>query len=148
MHNEQQWCHATAAGGTSALWAALLAAFPAMTARRTEATAEANEGPKRPAAEGVDAAKGKKAKIVKAAAPLPMTAAQAEDAAKAEGLTLVCSNTRAGYKGVKLNNSTKHPFTAAPYISGCAYYLGRFATAEAAALAIARLKQTIDRMCL
>ena len=38
MHNEQQWCHATAAGGTSALWAALLAAFPAMTARRTEAT--------------------------------------------------------------------------------------------------------------
>ena len=118
-----------------------------MTTRRTEATAEANEGPKRPAAEGVGAAKGKKAKVVKAA-PLPMTGAQAEEAAKAEGLTLVRSNTRAGFKGVNLNNSTKHPFTAAPYISGCAYYLGRFATAEAAALAIARLKQTIDRMCL
>ena len=119
-----------------------------MTTRRTEATAEANEGPKRPAAEGVGAAKGKKAKVVKAAAPLPMTAAQAEEAAQAEGLTLVRSKTRAGYKGVSLNNSTKHPFTAAPSINGCACYLGTFATAEAAALAIARLKQTIDRMCL
>ena len=117
-----------------------------MTARRTEATADANEGPKRPAAEGVGATKGTKAKVVKAAAPLPMTAAQAEEAAKAEGLTLVRSNTRAGYKGVRLNNSTKHPFTAEPYMGGCAYYLGTFATAEAAALAVARLKQTIDCM--
>ena len=71
----------------------------------------------------------------------------AEAAAEAEGLTLLrCSKTRTGFKGVSRNNSSKNPFTATPSIYGNVVYLGTFAAAEAAALAIARFKVVMEQM--
>ena len=84
----------------------------------------------------------KKAKDAK----VTMTTEEALAAAEAEGLILVHSNKGAGFKGVALNPSPKNPFKAVPCINGHAYYLGSFATAEEASLAIARLHATIDRM--
>ena len=72
-----------------------------------------------------------------------MTAAEAVAAAAAEGLELVRAENSSGFKGVK--RSTKHinkPFQAVPYggggRAGKTLYLGSFATAEEAALAVAR----------
>ena len=85
----------------------------------------------------------KKAKNAKVA----MTREEARAAAEAEGLVLVSTNKgTTGYKGVLLNPSPKNPFKAVPCIHGNACYLGSFATAEEASLAIARLHATVDRM--
>lgn len=75
-----------------------------------------------------------------------MTAEQAVAAAEAEGLVLMSTHKGTGFKGVTINPSPKSPFKAVPRINGHMYYLGSFATAEEASLAIARLHATIDRM--
>jgi len=69
----------------------------------------------------------------------PLTSEEARQQARAEGLTLLVANNNAGYYGVCL----KKPGTAKPYQAevrrgGTQVGLGHFATAEEAALCIAR----------
>ena len=79
--------------------------------------------------------------------PAPMTIeeaeAQAEAAeaqAEAEGLTLVRSDNQTGYLGVYVNTSNKvKPFEARVRRDGKRISLGHFATAEEAALEVARV---------
>ena len=79
-----------------------------------------------------------------APAPAPMTEAEALAAAEAEGLTLLRSenptNSRnpTGFKYVSRNPTALKPFQARPIRDGHVHELGRFATAEEAALAVAR----------
>jgi hypothetical protein len=69
----------------------------------------------------------------------PMTAAEAHAAAAAEGLALVRAETPTGFKGVSRNsNSAIKPFKAQLRHGGRDKHLGVFATAEEAALAVAR----------
>ena len=68
-----------------------------------------------------------------------MTAAEAHATAAAEGLTLVRAENEMGFKGVSRNNrSAKKPFQAQLRHEGRNKNLGMFATAEEAALAVAR----------
>ena len=67
-----------------------------------------------------------------------MTAAEAHAAAASEGLTLLRAETATGFKGVYRNNSGSTPFKAQLWHGGRANQLGHFATAEEAALAVAR----------
>ena len=68
-----------------------------------------------------------------------MTAAEAHAAAAAEGLALVRAETPTGFKGVSRNsNSAIKPFKAQLRHGGRDKHLGVFATAEEAALAVAR----------
>ena len=68
-----------------------------------------------------------------------MTAAEAHAAAAAEGLTLVPSaENSTGFKGVCRMSSASKPFQAQVWHGGRHNYLGSFATAEEAALAVAR----------
>ena len=65
----------------------------------------------------------------------PMWRSQAE----AEGLTLLKADNKAGYYGVKLAKSSKSkPYEAQVKRAGTMVYLGGFATAEEAALCVAR----------
>ena len=73
-------------------------------------------------------------------APVPqptMTAAEAHAAAAAEGLVLLRADNAAGFKFV-YPKSGNNPFKAHPYHCGRQHDLGSFATAEEAALAVAR----------
>ena len=72
------------------------------------------------------------------AEPAPMTAAEAHAAAESEGLTLLRAVNSTGFKGVRHQNSASKPFMADLYRDGRSNYLGTFATAEEAALAVAR----------
>ena len=78
-----------------------------------------------------------------AAAQLPMTA-EAIAAATAEGLALIPESSRGrksttGFYCVQhSNNHADRPFKAVPYVGGRQHYQGHFATAEEAALAVAR----------
>ena len=67
-----------------------------------------------------------------------MTAAEAHAAAAAEGLALVCAENAAGFKGVKRSDCVSTRFEARLKRGGRDVYLGTFATAEEAALAVAR----------
>ena len=67
-----------------------------------------------------------------------MTAAEAVAAAAAEGLTLVLADNATGFKDVFRNPLARRPFKAYPTVKGRSEHLGYFATAEEAALVIAR----------
>ena len=75
----------------------------------------------------------------KAAAPPPLTGEEAQHQAEAEGLTLLVAVNKAGYYGVHLTHpSTPKPYQARVRRGGQMVHLGTFATAEEAALCIAR----------
>ena len=67
-----------------------------------------------------------------------MTAAGAYATAAAEGLALVRADNAAGFKGVGFSVNVSKPFMARVNHGGHEEYLGYFATAEEAALAVAR----------
>jgi hypothetical protein len=67
-----------------------------------------------------------------------MTAAEAHAAAAAEGLALLRADNAAGFKGVTHNAHTLKPFKAQAWQGGRVNSLGSFATAEEAALVVAR----------
>merc|ERR1740117_2101290 len=79
--------------------------------------------------------------------PAPMTleeaeaqAEAAENQAEAEGLRLVRSDNQTGYLGVYVNTSNKvKPFEARVRRGGQRVFIGHFATAEEAALEVARV---------
>ena len=67
-----------------------------------------------------------------------MTAAEAHAAAESEGLALLRAENTTGFKGVFFTNNATKPFKAELTRGGRKNNLGTFATAEAAALAVAR----------
>ena len=82
--------------------------------------------------EGQEAAK-------KAAAAPPLTSEEARQQAQAERLTLLKADNSTGYFGVCLTNPGKpKPYQAQVWRGGKDVHLGYFATAEEAALCIAR----------
>ena len=83
--------------------------------------------------EGQEAAK-------RAAAAPPLTSEEARQQARAEGLTLLKADNKAGYFGVNYNTqaSKSKPYQARVWRGGKQVSLGSFATAEEAALCIAR----------
>ena len=84
---------------------------------------------------------GRAAATKAAAAPPPTPALTGEEAlqqAQAEGLTLLVAESKTGYLGVYYNSSKPKPYKADVWSAGKNVYLGRFATAEEAALCIAR----------
>ena len=83
--------------------------------------------------EGQEAAK-------QAAAAPPLTSEEARQQAEAEGLTLLKADNKAGYFGVNYNTqaSKSKPYQARVWRGGKQVSLGSFATAEEAALCIAR----------
>ena len=88
--------------------------------------------------EGQEAAK-------RAAAPPPLTSEEAWQHAQAEGLTLLVADTKAGYYGVSLDKRGQHkPYNAQVKRGGKDVHLGSFATAEEAALCIARSPEGRD----
>ena len=72
--------------------------------------------------------------------PPPMTAEEALRQAEVEGLTLLpAESSSSGYKAVSFSSSSKSkPYQAEVRRGGKKMYLGRFATAEEAALVVAR----------
>ena len=75
----------------------------------------------------------------KAAAPAPLTSEEARQQAEAEGLTLRKADNKAGYFGVTLHKPGQpKPYQARVWRGGKPVYLGSFATAEEAALCVAR----------
>jgi hypothetical protein len=73
-----------------------------------------------------------------AAAP-PLTSEEARQQARAEGLTLLKADTKAGYFGVHVDPRAKtKPYEARVWRGGKQVNLGTFATAEEAALCVAR----------
>jgi hypothetical protein len=70
--------------------------------------------------------------------PTPMTAAEAHAAAAAEGLSLVPADGPTGFKGVSRSGTAAKPFAARLWHGWHHKHLGCFATAEEAALAVAR----------
>jgi len=77
------------------------------------------------------------------AAAAPLTSEEARQQAQAEGLTLLRADTKAGYFGVTLCKAERQAGRSKPYHAqvtrdGKRVHLGRFATAEEAALCIAR----------
>jgi len=81
--------------------------------------------------EGQEAAK-------RAAAAPPLTSEEVGQQAEAEGLTLLKSDNKAGYYGVTHKPSQPKPYEAQVRCDGKRVCLGTFATAEEAALCIAR----------
>ena len=80
------------------------------------------------------------AKLAAAPPPaLPLTSEQARQQAQAEGLTLREADNKTGYFGVCLKNSGRRkPFSLSVWRGGKEVSLGSFATAEEAALCLAR----------
>ena len=110
-------------------WAA---AARAAAAREAEAQAKAAQ-----VAQALKAAA--KAAQAKAKAEAPVAQAQkAEAEAKAEKLTLRVANNSSGYLGVSLDQRKTKPYQAQMKRGGNLVYMGCFATAEEAALCIAR----------
>ena len=74
------------------------------------------------------------------AAAAPLTSEEARQQARAEGLTLLKANNKAGYSGVNYNPqaSRSKPYLAHVKRGGKRVHLGYFATAEEAALRVAR----------
>jgi hypothetical protein len=79
-----------------------------------------------------------KAAAERAAAPPPLTSEEARQQARAEGLTLVVAENTAGYFGVYHRPVLPKPYQAKVHRDGKTVHLGSFATAEEAALCIAR----------
>eukprot|EP00964_Phaeocystis_antarctica_P060268 scaffold35922_cov65-Phaeocystis_antarctica.AAC.5 len=77
----------------------------------------------------------------RAAAALTLMSVQARQQAQAEGLTLRVADNKTGYFGVSLNPGRSKPYKAEVYSAGKSVNLGRFATAEEAALCVARSPQ-------
>ena len=78
---------------------------------------------------------GQAAAAQRAAAAAPLTSEEARQQARAEGLTLVVAENKAGYLGVCLDNPG---YRAKVWRGGKDVHLGMFATAEEAALCVAR----------
>ena len=75
----------------------------------------------------------------RAAAAAPLTSEGARQQAQAEGLALRVADSKTGYFGVSLNQPGKpKPYQARVRCGGKLVQLGRFATAEEAALCVAR----------
>ena len=75
------------------------------------------------------------------APPAGMTAAEAHAAAEAEGLTLLRAEIASGFKHVYCASESSHPMPfLASLTRGRHKLLRHFATAEEAALAVARLE--------
>jgi hypothetical protein len=74
----------------------------------------------------------------RAAAAPPLTSEQARQQAQAEKLTLLVADNRTGYFGVYLKPGRAKPCQAQVGRGGKDVYLGYFATAEEAALCVAR----------
>ena len=82
--------------------------------------------------------------LVASPAPVPMTAAEAHAAADADGLVLLrseCNST--GFVGVSRSGSPSKPFHA-QLTRRRQHHLGDFATAEEAALAVARARRALE----
>ena len=78
----------------------------------------------------------------RAAAVTPLTSEEARQQARAEGLTLRVAKSNTGYFGVNLSNPAQpKPYQARVHRGGKHVYLGNFATAEEAALCVARLPE-------
>eukprot|EP00964_Phaeocystis_antarctica_P063312 scaffold37992_cov60-Phaeocystis_antarctica.AAC.1 len=74
-----------------------------------------------------------------AAAALPMTAMEAVAQAEAEGLTLARSDCQSGFRNVHMHTECKaRPYQASVWRDSKTVHLGYFATAEEAALHVAR----------
>ena len=72
-------------------------------------------------------------------APPPLTSEEARQQAEAEGLTLLKADNKTGYFGVRLDRPSKpKPYQAKVRRGGKQVSLGSFATAEEAALCVAR----------
>jgi len=69
---------------------------------------------------------------------VPLTSEEAQQQAQAEGLTLRKADNKAGYYGVNHKSGESKPYEARFFRGGGQVYLGYFATAEEAALCIAR----------
>ena len=81
----------------------------------------------------------KAAAAVRAAAAVPLTSEEARQQAQAEGLTLRVSENKTGYSCVRFNTRCRSkPFDTRVWRGGNAVSLGYFATAEEAALCVAR----------
>ena len=75
----------------------------------------------------------------RAAAAPPLTSEEARQQAEAEGLTLLKADSKTGYFGVRLKKpGLPKPYEVQVWRDGKSVYLGIFATAEEAALCIAR----------
>ena len=72
-----------------------------------------------------------------AAAP-PLTSDEARQQAQAEGLTLLVAETKAGYFGFDHQPGQPKPYQVRVHRGGKTAHLGYFATAEEAALCVAR----------
>ena len=81
--------------------------------------------------EGQEAAK-------RAAAAPPLTSEEARQQAQAEGLTLLKADNKTGYFGVYHQPGQSKPYRAQVWRGGKVVHLGSFATAEEAALCVAR----------
>jgi hypothetical protein len=82
---------------------------------------------------------GQAAAAERAAAAPPLTSEEARQQAQAEKLTLLVAENKAGYFGVCLNNPGQpKPYQARARRGGKNVQLGSFATAEEAALCVAR----------
>ena len=69
---------------------------------------------------------------------VPLTSEEAQQQAKAEGLTLQVAKTKSGYFGVAHRPGKPKPYEAQVWREGKTVSLGYFATAEEAALRVAR----------
>ena len=74
----------------------------------------------------------------RAAAAAPLTSEEAQQQAEAEGLTLLKADNKTGYFGVNHRPGRPKPYTAQVTRGGTMVHLGSFATAEEAALCVAR----------
>eukprot|EP00964_Phaeocystis_antarctica_P146030 scaffold112224_cov66-Phaeocystis_antarctica.AAC.3 len=82
---------------------------------------------------------GRAAAAERTAAAAPLTSEEARQQAHAEGLTLLVAGNKTGYFGVHLNQTSKSkPYVAQVKRGGKKVHLGSFATAEEAALSVAR----------
>jgi len=82
---------------------------------------------------------GRAAAAERAAAAPPLTSEEARQQAQAEKLTLLVAANKTGYFGVHLSYPGKSkPYQARVRRGGTTVYLGSFATAEEAALCVAR----------
>ena len=82
---------------------------------------------------------GQAAAAERAAAAAPLTGEEARQQAQVEKLTLLAADNSSGYFGVHLNNPGKpKPYQARVRHGGKDVHLGMFATAEEAALCVAR----------
>ena len=73
-----------------------------------------------------------------AAAPPPLTSEEARQQAQAEGLTLRAADNKTGYFGVSHQPGKSKPYQVQLKHGGKRVHLGTFATAEEAALCVAR----------